>query len=363
MESIEVIQVQTNPKLFDGMQSILNEAQPFITSPSNLAEPYEIFPYIRAQHDEGVFVGSMIDLNVFTTLVKLGKGEDINGHENEKLACALMYFFILSGILVEPNIALYERAQKSSHEQALEELEFFRKADNIEPDIYAEIALGKRSNLQGARRIPRPPIVNEVPDDEFSKKLNHWRLNYLYLMKVVELVRTSGLTGQEKMKAFIQWMHEEMLLNNVVTHFVSMYFSPARESGMLKGIGSDNPEKLKAGLHNAAWDLTYLRRWQQNYRVNEPHDIWLFSTRDKALHKLAKHFFIAELDMLFTPYWDAEKATDLCNFYKTIADQVHAENDRESRQKAVKENLDALITEYEQKLNLGACRTNQTIIC
>jgi hypothetical protein len=353
MEQIEVIQVQTNPKLFKGVQLILNEAQPFITSPSNLADPYEMFSYIRAQHDEAVFVGSLIDLNVFTTLVKLGKGEDINGHENERMACVLMYFFILSGIPVEPNIALYERAQKSSHQQALDELEFFRKADNVEPDIYAEIALGKRNNLQGASKIQRPPIVNKVPDEEFTKELKHWKLNYLYLMKVADLERTNGLSGQEKMKAFIQWMHEEMLLNNVVTHFVSMYFSPTRESGMLKGIGSDNPEKLKAGLHNAAWDLTYLRTWQQNYRKNEPHDIWLFSTRDKALHKLAKYFFIAELDMLFTPYWDAERATDLCSFYKTIADQVQAANDRESRHKEVQENLDALITEYEQRLNLG----------
>lgn len=353
MEQFELIQVQTNPELLKGVQSIFFVTKPFITSPSNLTDPYEIYPYLRAQHDDSVFVSSLIDLNVFTTLVKLGKGEDIQGHENEKLACALMYFFILSGIPVEPNIALYERAQKSSHQQALDELEFFRMADNVEPDIYAQIALGQRNNLQGATRIQRPPIVNKVPEEEFSKKLNHWKLNYLYLMKVAELERTNGLSGQEKMKAFIKWMHEETLLNNVVTHFVSMYFSPTRESGMLKGIGSEDTEKLKAGLHNAAWDLTYLRTWQQNYRKNEPHDIWLFSTRDKALHKLAKHFFIAELDALFTPYWDAKKASDLCNYYKTIADQVHAENDRELRQKALKENLDSLIAEYEKKLNLG----------
>jgi hypothetical protein len=353
MEQIEVIQVQTNPKLFEGVQSILNDTQPFITSPSNLTDPYKMYPYIHAQNDEAVFVGSLIDLNVFTTLVKLGKGEDINGHDNEKITCALMYFYILSGIPVEPNIALYEKAQKSSHQQALLELEFFRRADNIESDIYAEIALGRKTNLQGARRIPRPPIVNEVPEEAFSKKLKHWKLNYLYLMKVVELERTDDFSGQEKMKEFIKWMQEETLLDNVVTHFVSMYFSPARESGMLKGIGSDNPEKLKAGLHNAAWDLTYLRTWQKNYRKNEPHDIWLFSTRDKALHKLAKHFFIAELDALFTPYWDCKEASGLCYYYKTIADQVHAANDRELRHQAVQDNLDALIAEYEQKLNLG----------
>ncbi len=352
MEQFEVIQVQTDPKLFDGIQSILNEVKPFITSPSTLTDPYEILSYLRAQSDEGVFVGAMIDLNVFTTLVKLGNDQDIQGHDNDKIACALMYFFILSGIPVEPNIALYERAQKSSHQQALDELEFFRKADNVEPDIYAEIALGQRSNLRDAIRIPRPTIVNEVPDDEFSKKLNHWKLNYLYLMKVAEIERTNGLSGQEKIKAFIQWMQKEMLLNNVVTHFVSMYFSPSRESGMLKGIGSDNPVKLKDGIQNAAWDLTYLRTWQNNYRSNEPHDVWLFSTRDKALHKLANHFFIKELDALFTPYWDEEKATDLCKFYKTIADQVHASKDRESRSQMVFNNLDSFIAEYEQKIGL-----------
>jgi hypothetical protein len=353
MEQIEVIQVQTNPKLFEGVQSILNDTQPFITSPSNLTDPYKMYPYMHAQNDEAVFVGSLIDLNVFTTLVKLGKGEDINGHENEKMACALMYFFILNGIPIEPNIALYERAQKSGHQQALAELEFFRKAENVEPDVYGEIALGQKRNLRDAKIILRPSVVNEVPEEEFSKKLKHWKLNYLYLMKVVELERTDGLSGQEKMKEFIKWMQEETLLNNVVTHFVSMYFSPTRESGMLKGIGSDSPEKLKAGLENAAWDLTYLRIWQKNYRKNEPHDIWLFSTRDKALHKLSRHFFIENLEELFTPYWEKNETDALCNYYKAIADQVHAADDRERRQSFIEEELDYLIAEHEQKLNLG----------
>jgi hypothetical protein len=350
MAQFEIIHMETDQALFQEMQNFLNDTKPFISSPSSLDNPYEILPYIHAHHDDEMFIGSLVDLNVFTTLVKLGQGEDINGDDdNAKISCALMYFYILSGIAVEPNIALYERAQKSSHEQALAELKFFRIADNAIPDIYAEIALGRRKNLLNSGTLTKPKIASEVPDNEFSKQLNHWKLNYLYLLKVAEIEKTKGLSGKEKMELFIRWMFEETLLNNVVTHFASMFFSPARKSGMLKGIGSDNQEDLKKGLQNAAWDLTYLRTWQHNYKKNE---LWLFSTRDQALHQLAKNLFIDNLEALFTPYWSKEEATCLRKNYEALNEQFRSLDEKVKHQQDLKQGFDQIISEYEQKLNL-----------
>jgi hypothetical protein len=59
-----------------------------------------------------------------------------------RFGAALIAFLQVSNVVIEPSTALYERA-----ETAPDELRLFLRADKIDPIIYTDIALGRRSFL------------------------------------------------------------------------------------------------------------------------------------------------------------------------------------------------------------------------
>jgi hypothetical protein len=65
------------------------------------------------------------------------------------IGAALMAFLQCSNITIEPNIALYENAFGAN-----EELSLFRRADEVDPNIYTDIALGRKNSMPPDSLLP-----------------------------------------------------------------------------------------------------------------------------------------------------------------------------------------------------------------
>lgn len=119
---------------------------------------------------------------------------------------------------------------------------------------------------------------------------------------------------------------------------------------MIKNINSTDFEKLKEGLKNAAWDLTYFAAWRKKSKSQPESTIWFFCTHDKVLLTIARYFYPKQgedndiaLKNLINDYWGKSKGTKIYEYYKDL-------------EKAISFNYDARI-KHNQKVLSGIDQT------
>ena len=109
---------------------------------------------------------------------------------------------------------------------------------------------------------------------------------YTFALKIF-LLANSKISRKEKIKRFISWSWEDFLFSATATTFALVFFSEIYGK-MLKGVKSNNPEKILKGIKNATWDMTIASYWSEKNvkrKVTDPH--YIFCTGDKALREVA----------------------------------------------------------------------------
>jgi hypothetical protein len=113
--------------------------------PSTISDPYSFSTYIEASILKANKFSVLIDNNIATRAISLTQGNKLNESKSQKesykIVSATMAYFILGGFAIEPNIAIYEKASKSSHLCALAKLKAIRIADNITPQQFVRPVL------------------------------------------------------------------------------------------------------------------------------------------------------------------------------------------------------------------------------
>ena len=204
-----------------------------------------------------------------------------------RVAAAALAFCQCCGILVEPNIALYEIAAESGNEATNREEAIFRIVDNSNPRLLAEIALGHSD------RTPQLFITLEnMPpnkDIDFTMPIRMWRRNYVLALKAAELALDGGRTEILVEKLF-DWMYSQYVFLAPSTVLALCYFSPnGHRKGLFKQIRSEDRERAIAGIKNASWDLTLIHQWLDMVRGQHTNNtINLLGSLDKKLHTVAR---------------------------------------------------------------------------
>ncbi|MCY9815421.1 hypothetical protein [Aeromonas caviae] len=282
------------------------------------SEVYFVGHYLGVQQLEGINTVLLPDRNVISRMARAAKGEPLDAHGRN--AAAILAFAQCLDIEIEPSIAFHEMAFNEGNHSALEELGWFRVADNGNPHEWVAVGLGQLD------RIHTVGIPSAVEYMDLAKPLKRWRRNYIVTLKMGELELNRELNAMQKVTALLEWMRDDFILAGPAAILAFLYFAPNSppRKGLLKSLKSADRQAALAGAKNAAWDITYLSDFAR--RVTEENEIqqkrYIFTTFDKRLRDLAR-LVIGEneemgkdggLEKSFMRWWsakDAKKIADL----------------------------------------------------
>jgi hypothetical protein len=215
---------------------------------------YELVRYLDPR--PGFQFLGYLDRNLYSRISSLVTGRMPRSNELTDLrwAAAVLAFSQLAKITFDYASSIYELASTKGGAEAAEEVNRFRIADNSDPRLFIDFALGR------VNRIPESgfadlPKENKVDPTEFEKRTNDFRINYIHALKIAELGQRT-IEPAEKMIALLDWMANEFMFGAPALLFANRYFSPNRFRRMIKGL-------RKKDIQNAAWDLTLVQTWRR----------------------------------------------------------------------------------------------------
>lgn len=225
----------------------------FIPPEVGLYDVYGQIYHHFAQNGQSVLLP---DRNIVTRLAKLARGEPVSVTDGsqERMASGILAFAQCFDYLVDPSIAAHELASTQGNLAALDEIGWFRCADNIHPKEWIDIALGRADRIASAGN----PVVPQ--DMDLAKPLARWRRNYVVGLKIAELELHSVQAPVEKVSSLLDWMCKDFLVAGPSMMLACLYFaprSPPRER-LMKKLRSPDRSRAIDGIRNAAWDITYV---------------------------------------------------------------------------------------------------------
>jgi len=229
----------------------------------------------------------LLDRNIVSYLITLAKGKIVTSDKNDrcyKQTAGLQAFFNAAEIMSEPGIAYHEYMESSGIKKADHELSIFRAADNLDANIYLDIAIGARSSIP--KNEIKPHKAGELISAVIPAKLRHFETNIVFLKKALAL-KSKGNTDYHVMLELIDWMHKYYLFSAPAFHFLSIYFSSQRIKDMLKSSSIE-------GIRNANWDLCLIQQLITNTRQEQENNTnvrWLLSTFDFAIKSTIDYIF------------------------------------------------------------------------
>ncbi|MDM8359661.1 hypothetical protein [Pandoraea communis] len=289
--------------------------------PDSNSEVYLFEHYLYDRLVEGVQTVLLPDRNIVSRVAQVARGEPLDGQR--KKAAAVLAFAQCLDIQVEPSIAFHELAFSQGNSAALNELAWFRAADNSAHQRWIAAGLGRTGNTV--------PLASPLPTEYFdlAKPLVRWRRNYIAALKMGELELNANLSPFEKVSTLLEWMRDDFILAGPAAVLAFLYFAPNSppRRGLLKSLRSDDRQAALAGAKNAAWDITYLSDFAQ--RINEagesPSTRYILATLDQRLRDLAR-FVIGEhheidaydsLALSFERWWAPRDARKIADFWSS----------------------------------------------
>lgn len=249
-------------------------------------DQYSIRAYLEKEYVHNSKFGAIFDRNIFSNIIEVARnGGNKKITATQKAACALLAFFQISEVAIEPNMAFYEYTDSGHYEKSLDQLSLFRAIDNLNPQMLIDIALGRRN-------IVPPEMLHVKVDESVAKKkgeqLRHWKMYYGCILKLA-CIETIGGKSVDKLKCFLEWMHNEYIFLYIPLVFALIFFSNKRFPGMIKDLNGQKKEKILRGLRNATWDIMVAHLWSKKTTERESGLFWLLCTEDNALKKIVKY--------------------------------------------------------------------------
>ena len=288
--SFMAIDLPIPPEDLAQIQGMLRSENPFCSSFPD--EPlYSVMLYHQQKHLHGTETRMLLDRNIYARLLRLAKGHPAS--DDYRIPAAVMGFAQWAGILLEPNMAIYEGCSTQQGEEPARDIAFFRAFDNLHPSILVDIALGRTKQLSAPLNMQ--PVMEELRS--IGQPLRDFSIVYPLVLKIGLLELGRGRQA-ERMRHFLEWMHTEWYYSPPVTIFAAMCFSDNAPRGVLKHLRSDDRQRALKGVRNAAWDLAYITYWGQLLkRQDREKCLWIFCSLDKALRRVARSILATDDDI------------------------------------------------------------------
>ena len=355
-------------KDYAALRELLNSADPLITGNYVDDGSFDLTEYLAAVKLGGVEFRALFDRNILSPLAALAAGRPLTGSKESiktgRIACAAVAFCIMANILIEPSMALYEYASNQGNSAAQIDFASFRVADNVDPAIYIDIAMGRSDKIPENHlaqvRADLNASVLIAAKTNFEKPLRMWRPNYLYILKIAVL-RRRGLSSMQAALEFQRWQSEDSFYNAAASLYCIGSVSHQPPKGqMLKGIGSADLATLKKGMCNATWDICLLQQFGK--QVTTPGSpSWSLWTLDKAVRGVARALFVRcgqseqeALGAFYSECWGRDGPALHQSYIKHLKKAAPSSADRRTLLDVAFQRIDIDIKALEGELGLGA---------
>ncbi len=271
-----------------GIQKLVKGRETFVAL--MFGDLYEVMRYHDPRH--GLKFLGYLDRNLYSRISALASGRSFDERELDDLrwAAAVLAFCQIAKITFDYASSIYELASAKGGAAADEEISRFRIADNSDPRIFIDFALGRIARISESR-LADVPSEHKVDPAEFEKRTNDFRINYIHALKIAELGQRP-IAPVDKMISLVDWMVNEFMFGAPALLFANRYFSPNRFRRMIKGL-------RKKDVQNAAWDLTLLQNWRRAaLKGIKGTNSAILMTGDKAVRDVARRM-TAESDEEF----------------------------------------------------------------
>lgn len=267
---------------------LINRVADLIISPydRSLLEPYSLEHYLKQKHVHKIKIHALLDRNITSELTKLAR----NGRPDTpsaKNVLSLLAFLQLADVDIEPGISLAEYSTTCLRPTPDNELFLFRKIDNLPTDYVIDLALSREYSLDIEKTLYKDDIESVAPVKS-AEDVHLWKMHYTFSLKMY-LLANSESSRFEKINRFMYWAWKDFLMSSIAISYISVFFSQYY-GGMLKGVNSNNMDKVLHGIRNAAWDMTTANYWSKSVAKrngNEP--FYIFCTADKALKEVTRN--------------------------------------------------------------------------
>ena len=196
------------------------------------------------------------------------------------MAAAVLAFCQIAEITFDYASSIYELASAEGGMAAGAEISRFRIADNSDPRVFIDFALGRTTKIPESY-LADVPSQDRTDPAEFEKRTNDFRINYIHALKIAGLGKRP-ISPVEKMISLVDWMANKFIFGAPALLFANRYFSPNRFRRMIKGL-------RKKDIQNAAWDLTLVQNWRRaalkGIKGTNPA---ILMTGDKAVQDMAR---------------------------------------------------------------------------
>jgi hypothetical protein len=237
----------------------------------------------------------LIDRQILSYIKQVATGGPISDSDRE-LVSAIMCFARLGEIQIEPNMALYEYADRTSTADAGRDLNIFRYADNLDFSLWHSLFLQTISALPADQRFSAQ-AHKQSQGVNFQQELRLFNFCHPFVLRLALLERAGG-SPVKKMIQYLDWMHDEYFFGAPGALFGNLFLSPSRERQMIKNVGSSDRSKRLSGIRNACWDITFVQQWL-NYvkkQADTPY-LWIACSNDRALVKACERIFVSTVSI------------------------------------------------------------------
>lgn len=291
---------EVRPEDWKIIEKMIRQNESIIVSPSNINDIYDAQRYREENISYNLELKAVLDNNIFTQVLPLLDGRKKYGeplNEEVKLICGIMCFLKYSGIETNPTLALLERKEVDSISKNQEDY-YFRVADHLHPQIFADLALGTICDIS---RKELDPIKNYLNSDHvIQKEINQtykimeesqeFQVTYSGVLKSILLYKKES-DELARLRLFLNWYYNSSLLGLELFYFTVIFLSNKRIPKMIKKINSSSYEVIIKSILNAVWDLKYLSILYELHQNTPENEIWFLCSRDKVLLKLSKYTF------------------------------------------------------------------------
>ncbi len=261
------------------------------------------------------------DRNLITRMASIAKsGVPARANHPTMMAANLMALAQALDMAIEPSVAFHELAHRTGNENALNELSWFRAADEAQKLAWIDVALGRADSLPSPTPIIEDPVDLENPPAR-------WDRNYAAALKMAEL-ELQDMPNLERLLKLLQWMVDDFIFAGPAACFAGMYYSStAQRGGMIKHLRSPNRDRAIAGVKNAAWDITYISDFIQRVRDPANEENWfILATADKSLAAVASLANLSavqdDIAQAFQKWWPKRDAMNIADEFIRIAELV-----------------------------------------
>lgn len=292
---------------------------------------------------------ALADLNVLSTVLSIARGAKASDIMRD--AAGLMAFLMSFDCMIEPGMSAQDYATINGVRQTQENIDMFRRADNISPAIYADMACGKIDHVP--RDALPPPLPRGREFRPFVAK--PYAQQYAALLKLGMLTRRSQ-KPIEKLRAFMAWQRDEYFFGSCVTVYAVLALAPQPVKDPLKQQRSAAKHDRLKGVRNTAWDMSIAQYWAQRTMSDSGKNRrWLLCTFDSTLKELARSLIVSttmapeeQMNALIASRWPEHLVDEVMSVIE-IANGLRNTAERRARVSTVKANIAAVITALEEE--------------